>query len=148
MNKLANKTQYSAGGVAFRRVNGTVQIAIISVGEGPRWQLPKGTISKGETNEEAAQREVREEAGVTTDLLELIDKVEYWFFSKENGQRTRIHKFVFFYLLKYLSGNVEDHDHEVNEARWVDIDVALKMLSFASERKVVERAKEMIADLP
>jgi NADH pyrophosphatase NudC (nudix superfamily) len=39
---------------------------------------------------------------------------------------------------------VTDHDHEVAEARWVSFEEAMEMLAFKSERKVVEKAKEMI----
>ena len=60
------------------------------------------------------------------------------------GKPIRYHKFVHFYLLAYRSGDVSDHDHEVEEARWVGLDDAIKMLAFKSEREVVEKAREMI----
>jgi 8-oxo-dGTP pyrophosphatase MutT (NUDIX family) len=140
--------QISAGGVAFRgRGAPEARVAIISVGERGRWQLPKGLVGKGETNEAAAMREVREEAGVETEMLGLIDKIEYWYFSTERGERVRFHKFVYFYLLRYTSGDVRNHDHEVNEARWVGLDEAREMLAFASEKKILERAALMIEEL-
>jgi len=58
--------------------------------------------------------------------------------------RCGIHKFVKFFLLRYKSGDPKYHDQEVNEARWVDIDEAHKMLAFASEKKVVLQAKDLI----
>ncbi len=144
MSKVSTKLQFSAGGVAFRKQDGQVEVALISVGEDNRWQLPKGLVDKGESTEVAAIREVREEAGIDTEMVTRIDKVEYWYFWKENGQRIRYHKFVYFYLLRYKSGDVRDHDHEVNEARWVVIDDAIKILAFDSEKKIVEKAKELI----
>ena len=140
--KIPTKLQISAGGVAFRTLQDRVEIALISVGEGNRWQLPKGVVDKSESTEEAALREVREEAGIKTRLLSLIDKTEYWY--QDKGQQVRFHKFVYFYLLRYESGNVADHDDEVNEACWVEIDQAIELLAFDSERKVVEKAKTMI----
>ena len=136
--------QISAGGVAFRAVAEQVEVALISVGEKRRWQLPKGLVNPGETNEGAAVREVREETGLTTDLIELIDKIEYWFYATEKGQRVRIHKFVYFYLVRFKSGDVADHDHEVNEARWVQLDEAIKMLAFESEQGIVTKARTLI----
>jgi len=144
VSKVSTKLQFSAGGVAFRKQDGQVEVALISVGEDNRWQLPKGLVDKGESTEVAAIREVREEAGIDTEMVTRIDKVEYWYFWKENGQRIRYHKFVYFYLLRYKSGDVRDHDHEVNEARWVVIDDAIKILAFDSEKKIVEKAKELI----
>lgn len=40
--------------------------------------------------------------------------------------------------------NVKDHDHEIEEARWVNFDEALEMLAFKSERDVVAKAQELI----
>lgn len=142
MPKIPTKLQISAGGVAFRSVEGRTEVALISVGEDNRWQLPKGIVDKGESTEAAALREVREEAGVNTSLLSLIDKTEYWYYGK--GERVRFHKFVYFYLLRYESGDVTNHDDEVNEARWFEIDEAIEMLAFESERKIVEAAKKLI----
>lgn len=142
MPKVPTKLQISAGGVAFRSFEGRTEVALISVGEDNRWQLPKGIVDKGESTEAAAVREVREEAGVDTRTVTLIDKIEYWYYDK--GQQVRFHKFVYFYLLRYESGDVANHDDEVNEARWFEIDQAIEMLAFKSERKVVEAAKKMI----
>jgi 8-oxo-dGTP pyrophosphatase MutT (NUDIX family) len=144
VSKVPTKLQFSAGGVAFRKQDGRIDVALISVGADNRWQLPKGLVDKGESTEDAAIREVREEAGIDTEIVTRIDKVEYWYFWKENGQRIRYHKFVYFYLLRYKAGDVRDHDHEVNEARWVDIDDAIKMLAFDNEKKIMEKAKELI----
>ncbi|HMF55478.1 MAG TPA: NUDIX domain-containing protein [Pyrinomonadaceae bacterium] len=147
MRSLQTKTQVSAGGVAFRRRRSRTEVALISVGERERWQLPKGTVDKGEQTESAALREVREEAGIETELIELIDRVEYWYFASERGERVRFHKFVYFYLLRYLSGDVREHDHEVNEARWFEINRAEEILSFKNEQEMVARAHAMISAL-
>ena len=128
------KTQISAGGVVFRRRDARVEVALISVGDKNRWQLPEGLVDAGESAEAAAVREAREETGIETELLAPLDKIEYWYYSTNRGQRVRFHKFVYFYLLHYLSGDVREHDAEVNEARWVEIDEALAMLAFKGER--------------
>jgi len=146
MSGIPTKTQTSAGGVVFRRRGARVEVVLIAVGDTNRWQLPKGLIDAGEEVETAALREAREETGVLSELVALIDKIEYWYYStNRSGGRVRFHKFVYFYLLRYLSGDVRDHDAEVNEARWVEIGEARTMLAFAGERKVVERAREMLA---
>ena len=142
------RTQVSAGGVAFRESGGQWDVALVLVGPAakPRWQLPKGLVEPGETPEAAAIREVREEAGVETEHVAALEKVEYWYAGTEpDGQRVRYHKFVHFFLLRYVTGNVEEHDREVREARWVPLGEATGKLAFASERRVVERAAERLA---
>jgi len=137
--------QVSAGGVAFHWRDSEPEMAIVSVKPKMRWQLPKGIVDPGETPEVTAVRDVREEAGIETDLLALIETIEYWYRAVRYGKPVRYHKFVHFYLLQYRSGDVSDHDHEVQEARWVGFDKAIEMLAFESERRVVEEAREMIA---
>jgi len=137
--------QVSAGGVAFHWRDSEPEMAIVSVKPKMRWQLPKGIVDPGETPEVTAVREVREEAGIETDLLALIETIEYWYRAVKYGKPVRYHKFVHFYLLEYRSGDVSDHDHEVEEARWVGFDKAIEILAFESERRVVEEAREMIA---
>lgn len=146
--KLVTKDQVSAGGVTFRRAGLKVQIAIVSVKPSLRWQLPKGIVDPGETMEITAVREVREEAGIETELIDLIETVQYWYQRVQYGQRIRYHKYVHFFLLKYRAGDVANHDDEVAEARWVTFDEAMEMLAFTSERNVVEKAREMIERLP
>lgn len=144
MTKIPTKLQISAGGVAFRKKGRRIEVALISVGAENRWQLPKGIVDKGEATEAAARREVREEAGIDAEMIDRIDRVEYWYFSTEQNQRVRYHKYVYFFLLRYKSGDVKDHDNEVNEARWFDIDEAITVLAFNSEKKVMEKAKSLI----
>lgn len=146
MTSVPTKQQVSAGGVAFKRRGARIYVALISVGEQARWQLPKGLVGKNESNEAAAMREVREETGLETEMVAALDTVEYWYFSGAGTRRVRFHKFVHFFLLRYKSGKTSDHDAEVNEARWVEITKAEEMLAFASEKKVVARAREMIEE--
>jgi 8-oxo-dGTP pyrophosphatase MutT (NUDIX family) len=143
---VPTRQQVSAGGVAFRKRGGRIYVALISVGDQKRWQLPKGLIGGNEETQAAALREVREETGLETEIIAPIDVVEYWYFSGTGPARVRFHKFVHFFLLRYRSGKTEDHDHEVNEARWVEINRAEELLAFASEKKIVARAREMIEE--
>lgn len=142
--KVATLDQVSAGGVAFRWQDSVSEIAIVSMKPKLRWQLPKGIVDPGETPEMTAVREVREEAGIETKLLELIEIIEYWYRSTKYGKPVRFHKYVHFYLLEYVSGDVSDHDHEVEESRWVSFEEAAEMLAFKSEGEVLEKAKGMI----
>ena len=145
--RIATLDQVSAGGVAYRAGAPGPEVAIVSTMPGERWQLPKGIVEQNESPEAAATREVREEAGIETVLIAPIETIEYWYVSERRGERVRYHKFVHFFLMAYVGGDVSKHDHEVAEARWVKIDEALRMLAFGNERLVVEKARGMIAAL-
>jgi 8-oxo-dGTP pyrophosphatase MutT (NUDIX family) len=146
-SSFKTRLQVSSGGVAYRRQGDKVEVALISVGPAARWQLPKGALKKGETEEQAALREVREETGLLTEVVERIDAIQYWFYAGTGSNRIRFFKTVHFFLLRYVAGDVGEHDQEVNEARWVEIGAAVEMLSFESEKKIVRQARELIAGL-
>jgi 8-oxo-dGTP pyrophosphatase MutT (NUDIX family) len=129
-------TEFSAGGVVLR---GDEVAVIVPVKRDARGQrvlgLPKGHPERGETAEQAAAREVREEAGVSGELVDSLGEVTY---SYERGGRT-IRKRVAFFLFEYRSGDIEDHDHEIEEARWMPLAEAVVELTYAGEREMVGR---------
>ncbi len=141
---LPRRDEVSAGGVVFRlRDDGGFDVALIRTHEG-RWQLPKGWIEDGEAAERTAVRETREEAGVDAEFVGPLDTIEYWYTSRYGDEPARVHKLVHFFLLRYLAGSTDDHDHEVVEARWADIDEADRMLAFKDERRIVALARDAL----
>jgi 8-oxo-dGTP pyrophosphatase MutT (NUDIX family) len=96
--------------------------------------LPKGHLDPGESAEQAARREVAEETGVQAELLEELGDVSYQY--ERHGRS--VAKVVRFYLFRYLSGDVADHDHEIEEARWVPLRSAAENLSYPGEREIVQ----------
>lgn len=146
--KIPTEDQVSAGGVAFRRAGDHIEVAIVSALPSRRWQLPKGLVDVGETPDIAALREVREEAGIEAEIIHLIETVEYWYVATRQNRRIRYHKFVHFFLMRAIGGDVANHDHEVAEARWVRLDEAEQMLAFKSERSVVQQAGVWLAANP
>ena len=98
--------------------------------------LPKGHPEAGESPADAALREVREEAGVETRVVEKLGDVRYWYMRRGK----RIAKVVAFFLLEYVSGDIDDHDVEVEDARWLALEDAVRDLTYDGEREMVARA--------
>jgi len=131
-------SEFSAGGVVMNdRDEVIVIVPTRRAANGARvLALPKGHPDGSESSEQAALREVREEAGVQAEVVDSLGEVRYWY---QRGGR-RIAKSVEFFLLRYVSGDVADHDHEVEQARWVPAAEAVETLTYAGERDMVRRA--------
>ncbi len=107
------------------------------------WTLPKGTPHTGETIEQTALREVTEETGLAVGIVAPVGAIEYWFVL----DGTRIHKTVHYFLMQPTGGDLADHDREFDEVRWVPLGAADSILSFPTERGIVQRASEAIGRL-
>jgi 8-oxo-dGTP pyrophosphatase MutT (NUDIX family) len=129
--RFLRETSY--GGVVVR---GDEVLVITPIGKRRVTGLPKGGPNPGERPEETAAREVREETGVTATVREFLGDVTYWY--RRGGRR--VYKTVHFYLCDYVSGSTDDHDHEVEEARWIPLAEAVSRLSYPGERALIERA--------
>jgi len=138
------KNLTSSGGVISRVSAKGVEAVLIAVRGRNAWCLPKGIIDKGEEPPETALREVKEETGLAGKIIEKIGHISYWYFLKND--MVKIHKTVHLYLLSYISGSTDDHDHEVDEARWFMIDEAINTLSHKSEIAIMHKAKGMIEE--
>jgi ADP-ribose pyrophosphatase YjhB (NUDIX family) len=129
--------EFSAGGVVVR---GDQVMVIVPTRRGPGGgrviALPKGHPEPGESAAQAATREVREESGVWGDLRESLGEVAYTY--ERKGQR--IAKRVEFFLIEYGGGDPADHDHEVEQARWMPLAEAVLALTYEGEREMVARA--------
>jgi 8-oxo-dGTP pyrophosphatase MutT (NUDIX family) len=128
--------EFSAGGVCVRRMRGRDYVAAVRVKDGSVLALPKGHIDGEESSAEAAAREVREEAGVDGTLVKKLGDVRYWY--HRDGER--VMKNVAFFLFRYRSGSVENHDHEVDSAEWVALEDAPGLLAYRGERQMAEAA--------
>ena len=133
----------SAGGVVYRRVDGRVEAVLCGRGSPLRWSLAKGTPDEGETLEETALREVREETGLEVTLDSTLGSIDYWFADRDS--EVRYHKTVHFYLMKVTGGDTEQHDPEFDVVRWFPFEEALRIAAYPNEAQVLRRALELIS---
>jgi 8-oxo-dGTP pyrophosphatase MutT (NUDIX family) len=133
--------EFSAGGVVVRQMQGRPFVAVVRVRD-QILALPKGHPDGKESAAEAAQREVREETGLEAELVERLGDVKYFYV--RGGER--VMKIVAFFLFRYRSGSVENHDHEVEEALWIPLDDAPRRLAYKGEREMAEAAISRVGE--
>jgi 8-oxo-dGTP pyrophosphatase MutT (NUDIX family) len=134
--------EFSAGGVVLRDGMVAVIVPIKRDAQGRRvLGLPKGHPEGAESPEQAAAREVREETGLEVELVAPLGEVNYHY----ERQGRRMAKRVAFFLFRCRGGSLDDHDHEIEQARWMPLEQAVRELSFAGEREMVERAGSILA---
>jgi 8-oxo-dGTP pyrophosphatase MutT (NUDIX family) len=148
-DRLRTVHETSAGGLVVDGLDGPrdSQVAAL-IGRIDRrgrtlWSLPKGHIELGETAEQTAIREVAEETGIQGDVLASLGSIDYWFVTEGR----RVHKTVHHYLLRFLGGELSDHDLEVSEVAWVPLAELPSRLAYADERRLAQVAGELIQTL-
>ena len=157
MNKWINSEhsidRWSAGGVVLRpdpQDSTALTVAVCHRRSESLWALPKGTPEKDETIAQTAEREVAEETGLIVEVGPPIDDTFYSFFrtaAEAAGDlpfdakgKIRIDKTVHWYLMKYVRGDITNHDCEYDDVEWIKIEEALKRLTHRNEARVLEKA--------
>jgi len=137
---LRNARATSAGGVVHRSEGERVEILLVHRRSPLLWALPKGTPDSGESIEETALRETREETGIEVEIEKPLGSISYFFVR----ERIRFHKTVHFFLMRPVGGSIAEHDHEFDEVRWFQLEEALEIMSYPTEHEVVERATRLL----
>ena len=104
------------------------------------WSLPKGHIEVGETPEQAAIREVREETGITSEITKSIGIIDFWFMA--GGKR--IHKTVHHFIFKEVSGELTPQITEVDEVSWFPLSEIVERLAYPDEKKLIAKSGEIL----
>lgn len=129
--------EVSAGGLVVDK-SGEMGLLIGRIDKRGRmlWSLPKGHIEAGETPEEAALREVREETGIKSSITRSLGVIDFWFMAEGK----RIHKTVHHFLFTEKSGKLEAQISEVDDVKWFPLDDIAKTLAYPDERKLIQRS--------
>ena len=135
----------SAGGVVYRLTGDQMEVVLCGRTTPKEiWGLPKGTPDPGESLEETALREVREETGLEVTIQEKIGSIQYWFVGSPD--KVRYHKTVYHYLMVPTGGSLENHDPEFDKVRWFPVEEACRALCYKNDVEMVRRAQAMVAE--
>lgn len=138
------KREFSAGGIVFKNTSSGPQFLLIKnmAMRDPLksyWGFPKGHLSGGESSKDAAIREVKEEVGLEVELIDKIGQSSYVF--QVNGEK--IFKIVTMFLMKTLQEKILIQDLEIQEAKWLEPQKVLELLSFSNDKKLFRKALEL-----
>src|SRR5579859_360352 len=137
------KYEFSAGGVVYKREHGNLFILVVQHSQHHGWVFPKGFIGDnivGESKEATALREVEEETGVTGKIIESLTPITYWYAME--GEKRR--KTVYYYIMEYITGDITQHDWEMENVEWLPMDKVEYRLTYDSDKKVWKEARKKI----
>jgi 8-oxo-dGTP pyrophosphatase MutT (NUDIX family) len=144
-DRLRRVEETSAGGLVVDGIDHHARAALIGRLDRRgrlRWSLPKGHVEAGETNEDAAVREVAEETGITGRVVAPLGTIDFWFVA--DGRR--VHKTVHHFLLLASGGELSDEDIEVEEVEWVPLGQLAERLAYDDERRLMEQVPALLAE--
>lgn len=132
----------SAGGVVIKKQDNMYLVLLCKTKNG-YWGFPKGHVADkhfDETKEQAALREVFEETNIKAEIITFIQKIHY-FYTFENEKRS---KYVYMYLMKYISGTLQKQEEEIEELQFVTILNAKQKLTFNNDKIVLRSAIKIL----
>ncbi|MCX6816598.1 MAG: NUDIX domain-containing protein [Candidatus Beckwithbacteria bacterium] len=135
------KREFSAGGVVYKKDRNKILWLVAKHSGYHKWVLPKGLVEKGEKLEATAIREVGEETGIKTKVVAKIPEPEKYIYTM-NG--VKIFKMVFYFLMEYISGDIKNHDFEMEEIEWLEFDEARKRLNFHGAKEALDKARKLL----
>ncbi len=138
------KYEVSAGGLLLRRRESGFDALLIGRRSPRVWTLPKGKVERRESHEQAALREVHEETGCWGEIVTRLNEISFWYYVGKLKHR----KSVTFFLMRYRSGEANNHDHEVEECRWFEIGAARRAMKYVNEKRLVDLAADYLAANP
>lgn len=137
------KREFSAGGAVYKKDGAKILWLVCQHSGYHKWVLPKGLIDPGEKTEETAIREVEEECGIKTKIVAKIPEPEKYIYTM-NGEK--IFKLVQYFLMEYVTGDIANHDFEMEAVEWLTYDKALGRLNWHGAKEVLTKAKKLLEE--
>ncbi|MCK4993532.1 MAG: NUDIX hydrolase [Candidatus Omnitrophica bacterium] len=134
--------EISAGAVLYTKIVDRFKVILYSRKKGTQWCLPKGKLEKGETREDAAIREVKEETGLEGEIIEHLKDVYYTYI--DSRRKLQLNKTVHYFLMKYIQGLICADDAGVEDVVWFDIEEAIEKVAFDNEKQTLRRAQSVL----
>ncbi len=134
------KREKSCGALVYRKQDDKIELLVLKHRYGGHWSFPKGHVENGENEHQTALREVKEETGLSIDLLEGFRKsVEYY-------PKPNVKKQVVYFLGHARDDKVKKQEEEVSEIKWVDLKEAHKVVTFRNDKNLIDEAKRYLID--
>lgn len=130
----------SCGGVIYRRSHGNLEFLLIRNVNSGHWSFPKGHVEEGETEEETALREIKEETGVDAVLDTSFREIVSYSPKKDTM------KDVVYFLGTARKAELRRQKEEVSEVRWVDCGHASNLLTYENDRAMISKVRNAIKD--
>lgn len=129
------KYEKSCGALVLKGEGNDTQILVLKHKSGGHWSFPKGHVENDETETQTALREIREETGLSVQLLNgFRQAVEY--FPSPN-----VKKQVVYFLGYAKNDNVKKQEEEISEIKWVKLEEAHKVVTFKNDKNLISQAK-------
>lgn len=130
----------SAGGIVYRKKNNSFDWLIIQHTGAKHWGFPKGHVGdkvQNEKCEEAAIREVLEEGGIQARIISSEPiSTSYIYKMKKILRKKTVH----YYVMEYISGDPNNHDSEVQEAKFISTEDLMNTLTYDTDKKAFKEA--------
>ena len=137
--QYAMNYEKSCGAIVYRKYHGNTEILLVRSIKSGHWSFPKGHVEEGETEEETARREIKEETGLDV-LLDTGFRETVTFSPKRNTKKT-----VVYFVGIATSHELIPQQEEISELKWHEIGQAVSVLTYENDKMIVNKAKAFIA---
>ena len=146
------RIEVSAGGLAYKKTSRGLLFAMVKDSYG-KWTFPKGHVKRGESYEDAAEREIHEEVGLK-DLrfVKELGKIDIWFRDRYVFKGRLIHKFIYYYLFEVpTSARVKKPKpvrtgERIRDVGWVSAKEITDRSSYKDMQPIIQRAMAFLTD--